>query len=134
MHSREHVVIVRPGRTGMILHTMFYEEEIRRDDEYRADTAAIVPKELDLATRLVESLAAPFEPAKYKDTYREKLQQVIDAKLAGEQPVEAPAPRTAPVIDIMQALERSLAMSAPRKPPAPQPATAPRKRSKGLTR
>lgn len=131
MHNREHVVIVRPGRTGMILHTMFYEDEIRRDDEYRADTASVVPKELDLATRLIESLAAPFEPGKYKDTYRERLQQLIDAKLAGEETVEAPAPKPAAVINILDALERSLAMSPGRKPAASEEATAaaPRKRA-----
>jgi DNA end-binding protein Ku len=117
MHNREHVVVIRPGRTGMILHTLFFEDEIRRDDEYRTDTSGVNPKELDLAVRLIESLASPFEPSKYKDTYREKLQELIQAKMAGEETHEAPAPKPAPVIDILQALQRSLEM-AERKPAA----------------
>ena len=62
MHNREHVVILRPGRTGIVLHTMFYETEIRRDDEYRTDTSGVVEKELKLALLSSENLAAPFEP------------------------------------------------------------------------
>ena len=62
MHNREHVVILRPGRTGIVLHTMFYETEIRRNDEYRTDTSGVVEKELKLALMLVENLAAPFDP------------------------------------------------------------------------
>ena len=49
MHNREHVVVIRPGRTGIVLHMMFYETEIRRDDEYRTDTSAVAEKELNLA-------------------------------------------------------------------------------------
>lgn len=140
MHNREHVVVIRPGRSGMILHTMFYEDEIRRQDEYRADTSGVVDKELELATRLIESLQAPFEPAKYKDTYREKLQALIESKLEGRETVEAPAPKPAAVINILDALERSLALSPGRKPPATEEipqntkrtqSAAPRKRTGG---
>jgi DNA end-binding protein Ku len=130
MHNREHVVVVRPGRTGMILHTLFFEDEVRREDEYRTDTAGVNTKELELAVRLVESLASPFDASKYKDTYREKLQELIQAKLAGEQTHEAPAPKPAPVIDILQALERSLAMTE-RKPAASEKAAASRPRATG---
>jgi DNA end-binding protein Ku len=106
----------------MILHTMFYEDEIRRADEYRADASAVNPKELELATRLIGALAAPFEPAKYKDTYREKLNQLIDAKVAGDESYEAPKPKAADVVNIMDALQRSLSLTEPasdkRKPAA----------------
>ena len=93
MHNREHVVIIRPGRKGIILHTMFYESEIREQDEYHADTSAVNPRELDLALLLVKTLQAPFEPGKYHDTYREKLDALIQAKIAGEETVTAPAPK-----------------------------------------
>ena len=49
MHSREHVVVLRPGKTGIIAHTMFYSTEVRGEEEYRADTSAVTQKELDLA-------------------------------------------------------------------------------------
>jgi DNA end-binding protein Ku len=116
MHNREHVVVIRPGRTGMLLHTMFYEDEIRRDDEYRAETSAVNQKELELATRLIEALASPFEPAKYKDTYREKLNELIASKISVDEIHETPAPKAAPVVNIVDALQRSLSMT--RKPAA----------------
>lgn len=125
MHNREHVVVVRAARTGIVLHTMFYDSEIRRDDEYRADTSGVNDRELNLALMLVEGLAAPFEPAKYRDTYKEQLDELIAAKIAGEETVEPPAPKAKPATDIMAALERSLALA--RKPVASSPmkATAP---------
>jgi DNA end-binding protein Ku len=124
MHNREHIVIIRAGRTGIVLHTMFYETEIRRDDEYRADTSAVQPKEVELALLLVESLAAPFDASKYHDSYKEKLDALIEAKIAGEETVETPAPKAKPATDILAALERSLALA--RKPAASE--EAPKKR------
>ncbi|MDZ4800580.1 MAG: Ku protein, partial [Bryobacteraceae bacterium] len=53
MHNREHVVVLRPGRHGIILHTMFYETEIRQDDEFQVGSDAVGKKELDLALLLV---------------------------------------------------------------------------------
>jgi DNA end-binding protein Ku len=114
MHNREHVVVIRAARTGIVLHTMFYETEIRRDDEYRTDTSGVNDRELQLALMLVESLAAPFDPSKYRDSYKEKLDELIAAKVAGEETVEPPAPKAKPAGDILAALERSLALA--RKP------------------
>ncbi len=115
MHRREHVVVLRPGRTGVILHTMFYEAEIRREEECRPDLSQVLEKELELALLLVNSLAAPFEAAKYRDSYREKLDGLIAAKLQGKAPVEAEVPRPASVVNILHALKRSLE-STGRKP------------------
>jgi len=81
MHRREHVMILRPGRHGLLAHTMFYANEIRQDQEHRADTRLVSDKELKMAKLLVESLAAPFESAKYKDKFREKLEAMIAAKI-----------------------------------------------------
>ena len=108
MSSREHIVIVRPGTTGMILHTMYYSDEVKKQDEYRTDTSSVNEKQLNLAKMLIDSLAAEFEPQKYHDTYRESLQQMIQAKVEGHRVVETPAAHIAPVIDIMEALKRSL--------------------------
>ena len=116
MHNREHVVILRPGKQGILMHTMYYADEVRQAEEFRTDTSLVKDKELELAMSLVESLAASFEPGKYKDTYRDHLQTVIQAKLNGEEVVEVAAPPMAKVIDIMEALKQSLAMA--RKPPA----------------
>lgn len=109
MHNREHVVILRPGRHGMLLHTMYYQDEIRAIDEFRTNGGVVQDRELLMAKSLIEALAAPFEPTKYKDNYREKLQQMIDAKVRGQEVVAPPVQQElAPVIDIMEALKSSL--------------------------
>jgi DNA end-binding protein Ku len=109
MHNREHIVIVRPGKQGLLLHTMYYRDEIRAVDEFRTDASQVKDKELDLAMTLIQTLAASFEPEKYKDTYRENIRALIDAKIQGAQIVEPPAAQTmAPVVDIMEALRASL--------------------------
>jgi len=108
LHNREHIVIVRPGSTGMILHTMYYADEVKKQDEYRTDTSSVNEKQLNLAKMLIDSLAADFEPQKYHDTYRTNLQEMIQAKVDGHRVVETPSTHVAPVIDIMEALKRSL--------------------------
>ena len=92
MHNREHIVVLRPGKRGMLAHTMFYATEVRSSDEHRADTSAVTHKELDLARTLVDSLAGPFDPEKYRDTYRERLEALVEAKVQGQaaSPVETP--------------------------------------------
>jgi DNA end-binding protein Ku len=131
MQRREHVVVVRPGHTGIILHTMFYENEVHRDDEYRADMGIVAEKELELAKLLIENLAAPFDPAKYRDTYREKLEALIEAKLEGREVIEAPAPKPAAVVNILDALQRSLQATPTKKPVASEPARQPAKKASG---
>ncbi len=109
MHGREHVVVVRAGRTGLLAHTMFYASEVRANEEYRADTSAVNAKELELAQTLIHSLAAPFEPAKYRDAYRERVESMLAKKVEGQPaPVVSP-PHPAVVVDIADALRRSLA-------------------------
>ncbi|HSM85175.1 MAG TPA: Ku protein [Candidatus Limnocylindrales bacterium] len=116
MHNREHIVILRPGARGILLHTMYYMDEIRQVEEFRTDTSMVQEKELGLARMLIESLLAPFEPDKYKDNYRENLMAMIKAKVEGKQIVEPAAPaHKAPVIDILEALKMSLAEG--KKPP-----------------
>ena len=133
MHNREHLVLLRPGRFGLMLHTLFYRDEIRALDEFRTDTEWVTPQELELARLLVESLAAHFEPANYKDNYRESVRALIDSKIRGEE-LKPGAITWAPppVTDILEALKASLARA--KKPvevaqltPQPSPAKRPRK-------
>ncbi len=110
MHNREHIVILRASHKGIVLHTMYFVDELRQAEEYHTDTKAVKEKELELASSLIESLEAPFEPEKYKDTYRENLMTMIEAKAEGRHMVEAPPTQhLAPVVDIMEALKASLA-------------------------
>ncbi|MGO9012570.1 MAG: Ku protein [Bryobacteraceae bacterium] len=109
MHNREHVIVLRPGAKGILSHTMFYQDEIRQVDEFRTDTGLVKDKELEMAKMLITSLEAEFEPQKYHDSYRENLRQMIEAKIEGKKVVETPEAHIAPVIDIMEALKKSLA-------------------------
>src|SRR5260221_6839216 len=109
MHQREHIVIIRPSAKGMTLHTMFYSNEIRAAEAGPTDQVGVEEPEEKLAMQLIESLAAPFEPQKYRDEYQENVRAMIAAKLKGQQVTEVAQPHLAPVIDLMEALKKSLA-------------------------
>jgi len=110
MHQREYIVVIRPRAHGLTLHTMFYADEIRNVAEYGQKDGA-VPKEQEkkLALQLIESLSTHFEPQKYHDEYRQSLRTMIEAKLKGQEIAVAPHPQLAPVVDLMEALKKSLA-------------------------
>jgi DNA end-binding protein Ku len=109
MHQREHIVIIRPGSRGMTLHTMFYSSEIRAAESIPTDNVEVKDQEKKLAEQLIASLAAPFEPQKYRDEYQENVRALIAAKLKGQEVTEVAQPHLAPVIDLMEALKKSIA-------------------------
>jgi DNA end-binding protein Ku len=110
MHQRENIVVMRPRAKGLTLHTMFYANEVREVAEYgQSDGAELKEQEKKLAFQLIESLAAPFDPSKYHDEYQTSLRALIEAKLKGQEIAVAPHPKLAPVIDLMDALKKSLA-------------------------
>ncbi len=130
MHNREHIVIFRPGNFGLMMHTMYYTNEVRKVEEFRTDTTLVKEQEAKLAEMLVQSLAAPFEPEKYHDAYRDNLQSLIDSKIQGKEVVTPPHAEPAKVIDIMEALKQSLAVA--KKPAASEvalEAEAPKQKS-----
>jgi DNA end-binding protein Ku len=110
VHNREHLVLLRPGRRGLLLHTLYYPDEVRAEQEFHTDTTPLPTRELELATLLVETLAANFRPAHYRDRYRENLRARIDAKIRGQEVVDGIVePVWAPMRDLVEALETSLA-------------------------
>ncbi|WP_031500565.1 Ku protein, partial [Bryobacter aggregatus] len=108
MHNREHPVVIRAASRGLILHTMFYTEEIRENAEFRSDQQLVSEKERKLARSLVESLSGGFQPSQYHDAYREKVEALIQSKIKGKKVVATPSPKVAPVINILEALQKSL--------------------------
>ncbi len=131
MHQREYTIVLRPRANGLTLHTMFYPSEIRQVAEYgQTDGVEVKAQEKKLAQQLIESLAAGFEPAKYRDTYQEQVKTLIQAKLEGKQVTATPQPQLAPVIDLMEALKKSLA--APRKPPSRAAGATPEKAAEAV--
>ena len=142
MHQREHIVVIRPGDKGLALHTMFYSSEIRAAESVPTD-GELKDQEKKLAYQLIESLAAPFEPQKYHDAYQDNVKAMIAAKLKGQEVTEVTQPHLAPVIDLMEALKKSIAEKqgqaavAPKKPPVravePAPAVAQKKGKKAVS-
>ncbi|MHB2020952.1 MAG: non-homologous end joining protein Ku [Candidatus Xenobia bacterium] len=110
MHQREDVVIVRPALGGLLLHTIYYANEVREVDDFgKPAKTRVNDKELEMARAFINTLKAKFEPDKYHDEYQESLQKLIDAKAAGKAvTVEAAKPKLAPVSDLMAALKASI--------------------------
>ena len=124
MHNREYTVFLRPHDGGMMLHTMYYEEEIRKVEGFGAPDVELKEAEVKVANQLIEALADDFDPKKYHDTFQENLKKLIQAKLEGGTIAEVEKPKKlAPVVDLMSALKQSLADMEGKKKPA---ATAPR--------
>ena len=114
-------MLVRPGKKGLLAHTLYYNDELRADTEFAPDLSAVSPKELTLAKSFVEAIAGPFAPEEFKDNYREQLQDLIAAKTARQEiaPAARAATAPAPVVDIMEALTKSLERAKKEAPPAP---------------
>ena len=116
MHNREHIVLIRPSGGSLLLHTLYYAEELNRSNKSEAPEAKYSAKELELAKSLIDHLAAPFDPEQFEDTYRENVEQLIQRKQKGQKITAMPKREKAPVIDLMEALKRSIAASPKSKP------------------
>ena len=110
MHNREYTVFLRPYENGMMLHTMYYSDEVRAMPEIAEPQAELKEAEIKVAQQLIDALAAKFEPEKYHDTFEENIKKLIEAKLEGKEVTAVEKPRKpAPVVDLMAALKQSLA-------------------------
>jgi DNA end-binding protein Ku len=120
--GKERLVLIRPFGDGLSLHTLYYADEVRAFDEIeRGPKATVKAAETSLARKLIEQLAGDgFAPEKYHDHWRERLQEAVDRKVAGEEVAVPEAPRApTKVIDIMEALKQSLAREGGRTTPRP---------------
>jgi DNA end-binding protein Ku len=108
MHNREHIVVLRPSGNELMLHTMFFANEVQRVD-VKSGPAKFSEKELQLASQLIDTLSGKFQPEKFHDEYQKNVEQLIEQKQKGER-VRAPKfERPAPVANILDALKKSLA-------------------------
>jgi DNA end-binding protein Ku len=112
MRGKESLVLIRPARGGLMLHTMYFADEVRDFGEIdRGQSAKIKPGEMELALQLIDGLASDeFAPEKYRDEYRHRVLDLINQKVEGKE-VTAVGPQVqrAQVIDLMEALKESLA-------------------------
>jgi DNA end-binding protein Ku len=116
MHNREHIALIRPVGGGLVLHTLYYEDELHTANKVPAPKTKFTAKELEMAESLVERLTAKFQLGEFHDTYRENVEHLIETKRKGEKITAVKQPHKAPVIDLMEALKKSL--KAKRRPEA----------------
>ena len=138
LHSRERVVVLRPYGNGLALHTIYYPNEVRAVAEYGQPTEVkLQEQEVKLAEQFAEALKKPFHPEQFKDEYEARVLELIESRAEGHaEPSATPQRKLAPVIDLMDALKKSLdqrekvAAGAEEKKP-PQRAVAAKKRKAG---
>jgi DNA end-binding protein Ku len=128
--SREHLIAMSVRDRGFLVTTLRTADEVRSSDEIFGDIPDVKPDKemLQLAIQLIRQKAGKFKPETFRDRYQDALMEVIRAKIKGEAPVIAKAPETGRVINLMDALKRSLAESGgepARKPPARSKARKP---------
>jgi DNA end-binding protein Ku len=113
IRGNENLVLVRPKEDALVLETLFLAEDVRSQAEIdeAVEGIEVSEPELDLARQLIDSLVGEWEPADLQSEYRQNLREMLEAKLAGEE-ITAPEPvAEAPVVDLMEALKKSVAAS-----------------------
>jgi DNA end-binding protein Ku len=111
MRGKENLVLIRASQNGLMLHTMYFADEIRDFTEVdKGENAKLKPGEMELAQRLVNELATDqFKPEQYADEYRTRVLEAVEAKVEGKEVTSlAPQAQRAQVIDLMDALKQSL--------------------------
>ena len=111
MRGKENLVLIRPAKDGLMLHTMYFADEIRDFGEVeKGEDAKLKPGELELAQRLVNELSSEnFSPEKYTDEYQARVLEAVETKVEGKEVTSlAPQAQRTQVIDLMDALKQSL--------------------------
>jgi DNA end-binding protein Ku len=123
--GKENLCLVRPLDDTIVLETLYYAEDIRSAAEITeaVEEIEVNEPELAMARQLVESLAGSFDAEEYRNTYRDELRAMLEAKLAGEEIVRPEPAAEAPVIDLMEALKKSVAAAQESEAPAKKPAS-----------
>ncbi len=141
LYGREYIVAVQPREKGLVMYTLRSADEVRamsQIEELEGVPAKLKPEEVKLAQQVIGTFEGDLDITSFQDTYQEGLRKLIDAKVAGEELVETTEEAPAKVVDLMEALRRSLeSVSAGKKTPAkatlasaaPAAAKKPRKRA-----
>jgi DNA end-binding protein Ku len=120
--GKENLCLIRPHGDTLALETLFFAEDVRSraEIEEAVEETEVQEAELELAQQVISSLVGEFEPADFENEYRRDLRAMLEAKLAGEEiAMPEPVPET-PVVDLMEALRRSVEAQGGRKPAAPK--------------
>jgi DNA end-binding protein Ku len=119
IRKKEQLCVLRPHDGTIMLETLFYPDEIRQERGIDLSQVKVSERELEMAFTLIDLLKQPFDPSKYKDHYREALAELIEAKLEGKQVVTSPPTRETKVINLAEALKRSVEAARKGKPKTP---------------
>lgn len=128
IRKKEQLCALRAQEGAIMLDTLFYADEVAAGPQVDVADMKISKEELTMAHRLVELLQKPFDPEQYQDRYREAVNALIEAKLEGKEIVESPEPGEAKVLDLAEALARSVAAAKKSKPAAKPKREAPARR------
>jgi DNA end-binding protein Ku len=122
--GKQYLVLIRPAGGRLVMQQLYHADEVRSPEEIPLDAAEPKEQELQLALMLIEQTAADgFHPERYPDMVKQRVQEAIERKLAGQDLQVAPAPEPqAQVIDLMAALKASIDAAGQAPPPAPTPA------------
>lgn len=122
LYGREYLVAIRPQKKGLVMYTLHHDAEIRSIDqieELNSVPLKVKPEEMKLAKQVIATFDAELNLKDYKDEYTEGLRRIIEAKIAGEEVVAPEVEEPAKVVDLMEALRRSLdSVSQEKKKPA----------------
>jgi DNA end-binding protein Ku len=133
IRGNENFVLIRPKGEALVLETLFLAEDVRSQAEIDEAVEAVDVKEpeLELARQLIDSLVGEWEPEDLQSEYRQDLRKLLEAKLAGEEIAKPEPVADAPVVDLMEALKKSVAASKQRDgaKPAARKKAAPKKRA-----
>ena len=125
MRGKESLVLIRPAQGGLMLHTMYFADEVRSFGEIdKGESAKIREGELELALQLIDGLSKDaFRPEQYQDEYRQRVLDLVNQKVEGKEVAAAgPELKRAQVIDLMEALKQSLAKKVAAQPAAAEAA------------
>jgi DNA end-binding protein Ku len=132
LRGAEYFALIRPKGDALVLETLFLAEDVRSQAEIDEAVAGTQVKgaELDLAMQVMQSLVGEFEPEELHSQYRSDLRQMLEAKLDGHEIAKPEPVPEAPVVDLMEALKRSVAESKTKKPAASSAKAAPKSGSR----
>jgi DNA end-binding protein Ku len=123
LRQKQHLVALRPLKNALSMETMLYADEVVSPEtlEGLPEDVTVTDRELAMAQQLIDSLADDFKPERYKDDYRERVLEMIERKAEGQEIVVAEEEEEqAPVVDLMAALEASLAAAKTRREAEPE--------------
>jgi DNA end-binding protein Ku len=121
MRNKEYLVAIRPEADVLALETMFFADEVRSPTNELPnlpDTEVANAQELKMANLLIDSMEGPWEPEKYHDTHRAKVEALIEEKAQGKTIAVAKSAPATKVIDLMEALNASIRSQAGTKKPS----------------